>query len=653
MRVVRSARLAWLLAPGALTVVLSFNAGGFFPEAVGLAAVALAVALVLRVTLADDPFGGLSRPLAVAAGGLALLAAWQLLSSLWSGAAGRALIEFDRTLLYLLALLLFGLPARRSGQMRVMLWGVAAAAVGVSACALATRLLPGVWPTAQATVDDRLSYPLTYWNALGLLAAIGLVLCAHLASSLREPRVARVLGAAALPVLATTLLLTFSRGAIVVAAIGLVAYALLALPRGLPSALVAGAVPTALAVRAGYGAELLATEDATTPAALAQGRELALVVAGAALAAALVRAALLPLDTRLDRIQLRRPRMALGAAAVAVVAAAVAAGLALDVPERARASYDRFVAGNQVATGGDVRGRLSELGNNGRIAHWKVALEALADEPLTGLGAGTYEVVWAERRPMTFTVTEAHSLYLEIGAELGSVGLALLAAALAPILLAFVRRPRGPERGVYAALAAAAVIWLIHAGIDWDWEMPAVTLWLFCLGGAALAAQKRDGSRAGLPPAGRTARVLVSLGLLVLALTPGLVARSQLWLDDSRDAFRAGRCPEAIDAALGSLEAIGARAEPYEVLGYCNYRLGHPQLAVEALQKAVERDPRNWEYHYALALVQAAARADPRAEARLALELNPRSTLAQKAVRHFRTDDPGTWERRALTARLP
>ena len=82
MRVVRSARVAWLLGPGALTVVFSFNAGGFFPEAVGLAAVALAIALVLRVTLADDPFGGLSRPLAVAAGGLALLAAWQLLSSL-------------------------------------------------------------------------------------------------------------------------------------------------------------------------------------------------------------------------------------------------------------------------------------------------------------------------------------------------------------------------------------------------------------------------------------------------------------------------------------------------------------------------------------------------------------------------------------------
>jgi hypothetical protein len=54
-------------------------------------------------------------------------------------------------------------------------------------------------PTAVA---ERLSYPVSYWNALGLLAAIGLLVCLHLASGARQPRSVRALGAAAIPPLA-------------------------------------------------------------------------------------------------------------------------------------------------------------------------------------------------------------------------------------------------------------------------------------------------------------------------------------------------------------------------------------------------------------------------------------------------------------------
>ena len=79
--------------------------------------------------------------------------------------------------------------------------------------------------------DDRLSYPLTYWNALGLLAAVGTILCFHLTCSRAEPPAVRVLGAAAVPLLVTTLFFTFSRGAIAAGIVGLVAYVVIGRPR--------------------------------------------------------------------------------------------------------------------------------------------------------------------------------------------------------------------------------------------------------------------------------------------------------------------------------------------------------------------------------------------------------------------------------------
>ena len=641
-----------LLVPGGLTVYLSFSAGGFFAGEPAIAAVLLVALLILRVTLSEDPFAGFSRPLAAATVGLALLGVWQLASSAWSGAPARALLEFDRTLLYLLALVSFGCVPRSPERMRRLVWGLALALGLVAGAALVTRLLPELWPTPPNIANERLSYPLTYWNALGLVAALAIVLCVHLASSTREPRIARVLAAAAVPVLATALYFTFSRGAIVAGVLGLLAYMVVGRPRGLVLGLLATVAPAAVAVRAGYGASLLATPDPTTAAAIAQGTEVARTVALAVLAAAVLRAAMLPLDARLSALRLeRRWARALTAAVAAFALIGAAWGaLAFDVPSRAAVGLERFVAGNTLEETGDTRDRLTQFGNNGRIFHWRVALAGFEDERLTGSGAGTYRMLWAQRRPSAFTVQDAHSLYLEVLAELGVVGIVLLALALAPILAAFAIHARGGDRAVYAALLGAALTWATHAGIDWDWEMPAVTLWLFCLGGAALAAPR---GRAGLPPPGRRTRVLVSLGALLLAVTPALLAVSEQRLERSVDDFRAGRCPAAVDAALGSLSAVSVRPEPWEILAYCDVRLGARGLAVEAMQNALVRDPSNWQYHYGLALVRAAAGRDPRPALRRARRLNPRQELLREAARRFDSGDPRTWRRRADSTRLP
>jgi hypothetical protein len=230
------------------------------------------------------------------------------------------------------------------------------------------------------------------------------------------------------------------------------------------------------------------------------------------------------------------------------------------------------------------------------------------------------------------------------------VGLALLLVALGGILVGIARRIRGDSRHLNAALLAAGLAWAVHAGIDWDWEMPAVTIWLFGLGAIALSNPSRERT---VPAPGRFTRVAVGVCCLALVAPAALMAESQRKLNESVNALKRNDCSAAVDAALASSNALSVRPEPFEVLGYCDVRLGQAQLGVQMLEAAVRRDPDSWERHYGLALVRAAAGLDPRAEARAALELNPLDPLALRAVRVFRTSDREDWKRWARSARLP
>jgi hypothetical protein len=223
-----------------------------------------------------------------------------------------------------------------------------------------------------------------------------------------------------------------------------------------------------------------------------------------------------------------------------------------------------------------------------------------------------------------------------------------LAIALLAILAGLAVRARGPNRTLYGALFAATLTWAVHAGVDWDWEMPAVSVFAFAVGGAALA----RGARAGLGAPGPRTRVRVAAALLFagLAVPSAVLAVSQARLNDSVDALIAEDCTRAVSKARSSLDALGSRAEPYQVIGYCELRRGREQEAVKAMQRAVDRDPGLWEHRYGLALARAAARLDPRSAARAALERNPLDRVAAQGARRFRPDDPRIWRSRALSA---
>jgi O-antigen ligase len=614
------------LLPGVLVIYFAFDTGGYFPESPAFVAIVLVIILVLRVTLVDQPFEGFSRPLAVAVAALGLLACWMLLSGVWSDAPSRALVEFDRAYMYLLVFVLAGVTARTAMRLRWLAASIGAGCVVVSASALATRLVPDRFPTdIPAIGENNLAYPLTYSNALGMLSVTGAILAMYFASSTRLPRAARVVGTAALPIFAVTVYLTLSRGPVAAFAIGIVAFALLGRPRGLLPALVAAGPTSAIAIASAYQHPLLTGADPAGAAGTAQGHKVALVVALCVIAAAAGRLLLTPLDMRLAGFSLpeRSRRPVLAASWIGLVVGIVIVALAVRAPSRISDQYHRFIDAAEASPTQDIRKSIFSSANRGLLANWSVGLDAFKDRPLLGQGAGTYEVYWNEHRPakqVAYNVTDGHSLYIEALGELGLVGFVLVLIVIVTVLVALLPWRRGRNRTLYAALFAAALAWVFHAGVDWDWEMPAVTLPFFAFGGAALALHRR----ATLPSwPSQAVRVTAGLLLLCTAAAPGLIFTSQRQLNDARDALRAGNCGTAIARATASISTLSIRPEPYEIVALCQATAKRTGFAIQSMTKAEHYDPGNWRYAFELGVLQGGAGLNPHPELAKAHRLNP------------------------------
>ena len=646
--VARAGVIALLLV---LTGWLAFSDGGFHTQEASIATVVVLVGLLLLVMVAPRPFAGMSPWGFATAGALTLFAIWTLVSATWSDAPARALIEFNRALLYLAA---FVLTASLAGGRANARWliRVVALALGVAAlAALLSRLEPGLSAEAASQAGERLGWPLGYWNALGLAGAMATIACLHLSSDLREPRLVRVLAAAAVPALVVTIYLTLSRGSIVAGVAGVAVLLVLARSRGTIATLAAVVPCAAYALLQAYGAESLLDDSVGSGGARAEAAEVERAVALACLAAAALRAVGLLLDARLaglrlwKRWSLRRTTAVVGAVAALTVVAGLAAGADSFVVER----WTNFTQTQNVQVE-NPRDRLGAASANGRIEHWEVAVASWREAPLLGSGAGTYAKTWARDRPLEFSVIDAHSLYFEVLAELGVVGLALLAVALLLPVVALLRR-RVHDRPMWSAALALTVTWAIHAGIDWDWEMPALTLPIIALLGAACAREAAHGDSRGA--LGRLPRLLAGLGILLLVLTPVRLGLSQRYLDQSLTAFRAGDCAQTTEKALAAAELVGSRPQAFELLGYCNARAGRHELARRMLNAAQRRDPETWDLHYGSALVRSVGGRDPRPELRRARRLNPMEDAVKDALRRMNSDRPRVWIREGIRTPLP
>ena len=456
-----------------LPVVLAFFSGAFFEGARLIAAIcAWALLALAALAVPGLPLPG-AKPARTALVALAGLAAWTWIAASWSSSPAGADQELELALLYLPALAAGAIAWSDRRAARMVEPALAAGALLVIGYGLSGRLLPGVVHLhATARAGGRLEQPMTYWNATGALAAIGLVLCARVAGDVTRPRALRIAAAAAAAPLGMGAYLSFSRGAIACLLAGLAA--LVAFDRSraqLRAALIAlGAGALAGAAAAPFGAVRALHPGHATAEGLAVLALLAVTAAGAALLQA--------------RAGERRSPLRLGTAPVVavVVALALLPYAAVVLAERGGPSRD--------AAFGATNARLSDVGTH-RLSYWRVAVDVAADHPIAGAGPGAFAVEWLRRRTIDERVRNAHSLELQTLADLGLVGLALLAGVLAATALA-ARRVLGADRALAAGPAAAALTWALHAGLDWDWEMPAVTLVAVALAGLLLC-------RAGAP----------------------------------------------------------------------------------------------------------------------------------------------------------
>ena len=603
-------------------VALAFADGGYRPADWGLALLLFVVVAVCALVVSDPKWPGRLERAFLA--GLVAFTLWTALSTLWSTGAAAPVLEAERNLVYVAAVAGTLLVLQTDTSSAALTGGVLAGAAVVSLYGLGTRLFPGRLGGAYDPFGgNQLAAPIGYSNALALLATIAILLSLGVAAHSRSAPI-RSLAAAALVPLAATLYFTFSRGALVALAAGLLLQLAVDAKRG---RLVACAAVLASPAVVGWllasrssalvvpGAPLERAEEAGWRLALA----LLLLGVAAAACAPLARSAerrLRP-SRRAGRVLLLGLALSLLAVGAAVV---VAAGGPVTLVQRGVEAF----ADTQPSPPGDEGERVLNASGSGRADYWAVAWDMGRESPLLGSGAGSYEAHWLRDRPASypFDVRDAHNLYLETLAEVGLVGLILLVVTLAIPLFGLVGARR---RGVAPAVGGAYVAFLVHAAVDWDWELPAVTVAALLCGTALLAWRRGDAT--GETATGRRRLVALTLALPMVAIA--LVAHvGNRALQASEAATLRG------EPVRGAAEARRARTwapwshEPWQRLGEAELALGDDRAARASLRQALERDPENWRIWYDLALV---SRGEERARAVARVQqLNPLSPEADE-----------------------
>jgi len=573
--------------------LIAFASGGYFPTAWTWAAlVALVfVAAVLGLGVAARPSG-----LALASlGGLGGFAAWTWIAIVWSEDPAATVLEGLRVLMYVAVFAGVLLVLRRDG-IPLLLAATLTAIFIASGYGLLTRLFPERLGIFDPVAAYRLEEPLTYWNAAGLFAVMGALLALGFAAR-AETLAVRAAAAATLPVFLATLYFTFSRGAWIAGAVGLAA-ALAIDPRRLQlllTGLVLG-IPSGLAVLVSSHEKALTRTDAPISAASHAGHRLAVYIALLVIAAGLAGAGLWLAERRVTPPRQARLAFA-GAAALVLVVGLLGAFVHYGGPvELVRKGYDSFTT-----TSGDtpvnLNQRLFTFSGSYRAELWHAAWHDYEAHRVLGSGPGTYEWYWNEHRPLQHKVRDAHNLYLEVLAELGPLGLLLLALALGtPLVAAF--RARGHP---LAPLALATfVAFLVHASVDWDWEMSAVTLAALACAAALLAAADSRASAPILPPRLRAAGVVASLLLGVVAFV-GVVGASALAASDR--ALTKGEYSKAASQARKASRWWRWSPDPWRMLGDIAVARGDSTAARGYYRKAISKDDTDWKLWYDLSTV--------------------------------------------------
>ena len=359
----------------------------------------------------------------------ATFAGWAAVSAAVAGditAALPVIALLGGVVVVLLAVRRLTLGQREALAAAVVTVGVLAAAIGW--VGVAWRIIP--WALADQGLW-RAATTLTYANAAaGLLVPMALLAVARLAA---RPGV---------PAIAAACLLLIGAGA--------------TLSRGGALALVVGAA-------------VLAT-------LLSPGRTLR-VAGPPTLGAVVALAGLVP-----SMAASSPPRPVLAAAAL-VVGVGVAVGAA-HLPSRLLVLILAavLVASAVLAVGGrgsnaaTVASTRLTIASPDRAATARAALQLAAERPLTGTGPNRAVLTWVQH-DRRVTSRYVHNEYLQVLAELGFVGLALLIVLLASLARTiWWGRPHAPSTAIWAGAVAGLAALAVHSALDFLWHLPAIPL---------------------------------------------------------------------------------------------------------------------------------------------------------------------------------
>ena len=477
-------------------------------------AYAVLAALVLATVVASGNVVGFRLPPALGPAALVGLAGWAALSLTWSAVPPLARDEALLTLFYAIALLV-PLLTLRSERDRLGALVVLVVGLGVLTVMTAVKLLVATSPF-ELFDGGRLDFPVTYVNGDAAFFLVGFWPAVVLAARRALPAVLRSACFSVAVALLGAGLMAQSKGS----ALGLAAssIAFFALCPGRLRAL----VPTALATAIVGAAFVPLTAPFRTHSSNASIHHAATVLVVITVVGLVVGIAYALLEQR-ARIS-DRARWLIGVAVLAALALVALGGVAaffatVQHPERYAA--DKWRAFKHQSTSATGSTHLLELGSN-RYDFWRVAVIEFAHHPVAGIGSRGFMPAYLQKRKSPETPARGHSLPLEVLAEDGLVGFALLAAALGvPLFLC--ARGAAAGRAPPAAAFAGAVYWLGHASVDWLWTIPAVGLVFFLLLGIGTS----DANLAPRPlRAGpRYALAAVSMAVAVFLFAPPWSAR--------------------------------------------------------------------------------------------------------------------------------
>jgi len=614
------------IAVAATAFALLYANGGFTPTTRAYAGIAawwlLGVGAAFGIASARSDVDRLAL---VAVGLLAAFDIWILISIRWAADAEGAFEQFNQVAFYV-AVLAIAIVLGRLVPAPVLVGAVALALSVVACIALVSRCFPSTFglqsgSTILPPLKNRLSFPLGYWNGLGIAVALAYPLLLSIMVS-RRSRVASALAAFPLPILAAVMYLTSSRGAFVAAGVAVVIFVVLT-PRRWPAvaALVVAGAAGAVAVAVLVPKKALVNGDVDTALGVQQGHHAAFWIGVASVVTALVWAGLAQAGKKLPS-----PSRRVGQAAVValVVLAVVAIVLAHPI-----AKFDEFKNPTAGATlhGTTTTDHLLNSSGSGRWQFWSAAISQFRAHPLNGGGAGSWEAWWLQHGSLPVKSEFAHSLYLEAIAELGIIGLLLIVAAVVVAVVGAVRSALALQSGEIAAAAACGIAFFVAAAYDWVWQLSGVAVVGVGMLGVALGAL--PASRATAWRGSGVLRPALALVAVAVIIPQYVFLSSSGHLSNSYAAYRAGDGDRARSEALEAKAIEPWAAGPYLQLGFVAEAQHHYGEAVHWANEAIRRSRDDWNLWAAKAAFEtgngnvAAARRDL-AEAR---RLNPHSGL--------------------------